>query len=272
MSIRLPAFLAISMALSFSASPANASTTESISIRGQTITLNIYAAEAPRGQPPAATRGTIFMGSGDVGWVGLAVSMAEELASQGYTVVGINSRQYLSKFTSGKQHVQPADVVSDFRVIGDRLRERGVLARPVIMSGVSEGAALAVLAASGPGNHAWIDGVITIGLPATAELAWRWTDVGSWITKHDADEPSFSATDFLPGVSPLPIYMIQSKKDEYVPVADQERFRTIAKEPKRQVLIDASNHRFTDRRAELSAAYKGGLDWIARLAAAPIAK
>jgi fermentation-respiration switch protein FrsA (DUF1100 family) len=186
--------------------------------------------------------------------------------------VGINSRHYLSKFTSGKEHVQPSDVPSDFRVIGDRLREKGMLTRPVIMSGVSEGAALAVLAASAEGSRAWIDGVITIGLPATAELAWRWTDVGSWITKRDADEPSFSSADFLPRVSPLPIYMIQSKKDEYVPVADQERFRAIAKEPKRQILIDASNHRFTDRRAELSAAYKAGLDWIAGLAAARIAK
>jgi alpha-beta hydrolase superfamily lysophospholipase len=265
--------LAITIALLAGASRAAASTTESISIRGQTITLTIYLAESTgKGQQRAAPRGTIFMGSGDVGWVGLAVSMAEELSAQGYTVAGINARQYLSKFTSGKEHLQPADVQADYRAIADRLKALGLLTRPVIVSGVSEGAALAVLAASDPRNHAWIDGVITMGLPATAELAWRWTDVGSWITKRDADEPSFRVTDFLAAVAPVPIWMIQSKKDEYVPVADQERFRTVAKEPKRQILIDASNHRFTDRRAELSAAYKAGLDWIAQLAAKPIAK
>jgi hypothetical protein len=137
---------------------------------------------------------------------------------------------------------------------------------------VSEGAGLAVLAAADSKNHGWIDGVITMGLPATAELAWRWTDVGSWITKRDADEPSFTVTDFLPAVAPVPLCMIQSKKDEYVTPADHERFRTAAKDPTRQILIDASNHRFTDRRPELSTAYEGGLEWIAHLAARAGAK
>ena len=61
--------------------------------------------------------------------------------------------------------------------------------------------------------------------------------------------------------------MIQSKKDEYVPAADYERFRALAKDPKQLVLIDASNHRFTDRPRELRAAYAAGLAWIAQLAA-----
>jgi alpha/beta superfamily hydrolase len=252
---------------------ADAAWTENLSIRGQTITLTIYTPPAAaKGQPQGAPRGTIFMGSGDVGWVGLAASMAEELSAQGYTVVGINARQYLSKFTSGKQHVQPSEVPADYRTIADWLKEKRLLLRPVVMSGVSEGAGLAVLAAADTRNHAWIDGVITIGLPATSELAWRWTDVGSWITKRDADEPSFAATDYLAAVAPLPLYMIQSKKDEYVTPADHARFRTVAKDPKRQILIDASNHRFTDRRAELSTAYNAGLDWIVQLAAKAGAK
>ena len=88
-----------------------------------------------------------------------------------------------------------------------------------------------------------------MGLPATAELAWRWSDLwASAVKKRDADEPAFAVADFLPGVAPLPLCMIQSKKDEYVTQADYERFRTIAKEPKQLVLIDAANHRFTDRR------------------------
>ena len=35
-----------------------------------------------------------------------------------------------------------------------------------------------------------------------------------------------------------------------------------ALEPKKLVLIDASNHRFSDRRPELRAAYFSGLEWI----------
>jgi alpha-beta hydrolase superfamily lysophospholipase len=239
--------------------PVSAASTEKldVAIRGSTVALTIY-------RPKSAPRGTIVMGSGDVGWVGLAVSMAEELAAQGYIVAGVNARQYLSTFTSGKAHLQTKDVPADYRLFANRLKEKQLLVRPVVLSGVSEGAALAVLAASDPGNHAWIDGVVTMGLPATAELAWRWTDLWASAMKRDADEPSFTVADVLPGISPVPLCMIQSKKDEYVTPAEYQKLLEIARDPKELVLIDASNHRFTDRRPELSRAFAAGLEWIAR--------
>lgn len=240
--------------------PARASTTEKLSVRAQTLTLTIYAARGP-------ARGSILMGSGDVGWVGLAASLADEYSAAGYTVVGINVRQYLAAFTSGGAHLQVADVPGDYRAIAEFARGRTPMVRPLVVAGVSEGAALAVLASADPANRTWIDGVITMGLPPTAELAWRWTDAASWITKRDAREPSFSPLDVIGRVSPLPLYMIQSRKDEYVTAADVERFRSAARDPKQLILIDASNHRFTDRRTELSAAFTQGLAWIARLAA-----
>ncbi len=36
------------------------------------------------------------MGSGDVGWVGTGVDVAKFLSAQGFVVVGVNVRQYLS--------------------------------------------------------------------------------------------------------------------------------------------------------------------------------
>jgi alpha-beta hydrolase superfamily lysophospholipase len=228
-----------------------------VPVRGKTLTVSIYT-------PATLPRGTIVMGSGDVGWVGLAASMAEELSAHGYAVVGINVRQYLSAFTFGQSHLQTSNVPADYRGILDTLRQSRCLPAPVIMSGVSEGAALAVLAAADPINHGWIDGVITMGLPPTAELAWRWTDAGSWITKRDADEPSFAAKDVIATVSPVPLYMIQSTKDEYVSREEWERLFAASREPRKQAFIDASNHRFTDKRPELSAAYAAGLAWIAQ--------
>jgi alpha-beta hydrolase superfamily lysophospholipase len=238
---------------------ANARAAEKVDVpvRGKTLTLTIYS-------PRAQSRGTIVMGSGDVGWVGLAPSMAEELSAQGYTVVGINVRQYLAAFTAGSSHLQVTDVAADYRFLITTLKQTRRLEAPIIVSGVSEGAALAVLASADPINHAWISGVITMGLPPTAELAWRWSDAAAWITKHDADEPSFAAKDVIATVAPVPLCMIQSTRDEYVPPIEQERLLATAREPKRQILIDASNHRFTDKRPELSAAYRAGLAWIAQ--------
>ena len=256
LSTRLPVVCLVVAALAWSTSVRAADKVD-IPVRGKTLTLTIYSPRSP-------ARGTIVMASGDVGWVGLAASMAEELSTQGYTVVGINARQYLSSFTSGSNHLQTTDVAGDYRVLVDALKQSRRLDSPIIVSGVSEGAALAVLASSDPINHGWIRGVITMGLPATAELAWRWTDVGSWITKHDADEPSFAAKDVIAAVAPVPLVMIQSRKDEYVPKVEWEQLLASAREPKKQILIDASNHRFTDRRPELDAAYAAGLAWIAQ--------
>jgi pimeloyl-ACP methyl ester carboxylesterase len=235
---------------------AHASTRVPITIRGKTLTLETYLPST--GTP----RGTVFMGSGDVGWVGLAVDLAEFLQKQGYFVVGINVRQYLASFTSGSSHVMPADIAGDLAAMAQLMRERNTFWTPVVVAGVSEGAAIAVVAGSSKGNHAWITGVITMGLPPTAELAWRWSDVGSWITKRDPNEPEFEPRLYIADVSPLPLFMIQSTKDEYVREADYRMFESTAKAPKRLVLIEASNHRFTDRLPELRTQFLAGLAWI----------
>lgn len=243
----LPGLLAL-------ATTAHAETLD-VLVRGRTLSLAIYRSSVP-------SKGTIIMGSGDVGWVGLAVSMAEQLNAGGYTVAGLNVRQYLSAFSSGKSHLSQADVPADYRAIADRLRAQNLLSSPVILSGVSEGAALSALAASDAANHGWIDGVIAMGLPEVAELAWHWSDVGAWILKKDANEPSFHAHEIIAGVSPVPLVLIQSTRDEYVPEADYRRLFDTAREPKQLRLIAAANHRFTDKQPELRAAYASALDWV----------
>ena len=247
--------LALALATAAAADASSSPEKLDVSVRGQTLTLALYR---PSGPP----LGTLVIGSGDVGWVGLAVTVAEEFSGAGYTVVGVNVRQYLAAFTAGKSHLEAGDVPGDYRLLVAAARSRVPLPRPVVLAGVSEGAGLAVLAAADAANHDWVDGVITMGLPATAELAWRWSDIGAWITKRDMNEPSFSAFDYVPRVSPVPLYMIQSRRDEYVPRADYEKFAAIAKEPAKQILIDASNHRFTDRRDDLRRAIADGLRWI----------
>jgi type IV secretory pathway VirJ component len=224
-------------------------------LRGRTMALTIY-------RPSSAAKGTIIMGSGDVGWVGLAASRAQELSGEGYVVAGVNVREYLSAFTSRSAHLEPSDIQRDFGELARFLKRSGLLVPPVILSGVSEGAGIVVVAAASVENHEWISGVITMGLPQVSEIAWRWSDFTSWIIKKDADEPSVRATDYLPAIAPIPLAMIQSTKDEYVPESEYREMESVAREPKRQVLIPASNHRFTDRLGDLRRAYAESLNWI----------
>ena len=227
----------------------------SLRVRGKTLTLHVY-------RPTGPAKGTVIMASGDVGWVGTGVSLAKVLSTEGFIVVGLNVRQYLARFTTKTSHLQVTDPPADYRELSQLLHHHGLLVQPVVVSGVSEGAALAVLAASAPANHEWIRGVITLGLPPTAELAWRWRDFTSWITKADAKEPSFAPKDFIASVSPLPLVMIQSTKDEYVPEAEYRLFEATARPPKKLVLIDARNHRFGGRRTELRRDVFDALEWI----------
>jgi hypothetical protein len=227
-----------------------------LKLRGKTITLEVYRSAQ------ATALGTIFMGSGDVGWVGLAVDMAVYLSARGYTVIGVNARQYLGAFTSGKTTLTTSEPPGDYLAMFDFLVSKKLISPPVYVSGVSEGAALAVLAGAGAKNREWVKGVMTMGLPPTAELGWRWSDFTSWITKKDSDEPMFMPKEFVPAISPVPLCMIQSTKDEYVTEADYRLFERVAREPKKLVLINASNHRFTDRRNELQQEVLGCLAWM----------
>ena len=235
-----------------------------IPVRGQTMTVRVYV---PSTSVPI--RGTVLLGSGDVGWVGLATTLAEFLSDHGYIVAGINSRQYLAAFADGQKHLEVQDVPLDYNVVATTLRAREWLVRPVILAGVSEGAALAVAAAASPATHAWADGVVTMGLPPTAELAWRLKDVFAWITKKDADEPSFSPHEIIARISPLPVVLIHSTRDEYVDEADYRRFHSMARDPKRLVLIEAANHRFTDKMPQLKEHLLLGLAWLGTFQRSP---
>ncbi len=238
------------------ASPAAAHENITIPLRGHTVTVAYYRCTA--GTP----KGTVFIGSGDVGWVGLGAELAEYLADEGYATVGINVREYLEMFSVGTSHVTPEDVASDYAAIANTLRDRGLLPGPVIVSGVSEGAAMAVLAGAASSNHGWIRGVMTLGLPPTAEMAWHWKDAATWITKKDAAEPSIAPKDFVARIAPLPLWMIQSTKDEYVTPADYTLIDRMAQAPKQLNLIEANNHRFTDQKTELRKQVLAGLEWI----------
>ena len=73
-------------------SPAGFSQSQTgISIRGKLQQLALYGT---RGNPP------ILLSSGDLGWAGLVEHVAEFLSGRGYFIAGVNSKAYLSSFTT----------------------------------------------------------------------------------------------------------------------------------------------------------------------------
>jgi dienelactone hydrolase len=225
--------------------------TEPFMLRGQRQTLHVYGASG----------GSVaVVASGDGGWTHLAPDVADILAGKGWFVVGLDSKAYLSSFTSGAATLRAEDVPRDFAALLDHAAP--VAGRTMLLVGVSEGAGLSVLAAGDDAVKARVAGVIVLGLPDKNELGWRFRDSMIYVTKGVPREPLFSAADVIAKVAPLPVAAVHSTRDEFVPVDEIKRTMERAREPKRLWLIDAENHRFGGAEAELGRRLAEAIDWI----------
>ena len=209
-----------------------------------------------------ATGRPVIVASGDGGWIHLAPHLAEQLAARGWRVTGFDAKAYLSGRTSGGSALDVKDVQRDFGMLIELATESA--ARPILV-GVSEGGGLSVLAAADPKIRDRISGVATFGLGDANELAWRWRDSIIYLTKGIPREPLFHASDFVPYISPAPLALVWSTRDEFVPPRDQDRLAALARTPKRVWKVPASDHRFSDNAAELDSTLVEAIAWISRL-------
>lgn len=238
-------------ALLLIANSAIAQNKKAINFRGKDQELNLYGSPA---NPP------VILSSGDLGWAGLVVHVAELLSSHGYYVIGLNSKSYLASFTAKGSTLKPADVPGDFRTLMAFIG-KSVSAKP-ILAGISEGAGLSVLAATDPNVQRRIQGILALGLPDQNELGWKWQDFTIWITKKTPDEPSFMVEDIIGRVSPVPLAEIHSTHDEFLPLADARAMFLKAGEPKKMWVIESSNHRFSENRPVLDRRIFEAIEWI----------
>lgn len=239
--------ISLLLARAATASPA----TETLTIRGQEQSLHVYGT---RGGPVA------MVASGDGGWVHLGPYVAEFLAGKGYFVVGLDSKAYLSSFTRGDKTLATTDVPGDFAVLVDFASRGG--STPPVLFGVSEGAALAVLAATSDSTKSRVAGVVGLGLPDRAELGWRFRDSMIYVTKGVPNEPLFSTAEIIGKVAPLPVVAIHSTKDEFVSVDEVTQVMGHALQPKQLWFIEADNHRFSGKEQDLNQKLLDAIAWI----------
>ena len=227
------------------------SRTEVLSLRGVAQTLHLYGVRGGK---------LAIVTSGDGGWVHLGPALAEILAGEGYRVVGIDAKAYLSSFTSKSGPLRVEDVPRDYAALVEYAAREGS-GRPLLV-GVSEGAGLSVLAATTPDVQSRVAGVVALGLPDQNELGWRWRDSIIYITKKVPDEPTFSAREAVGRVSPVPLAALHSTHDEFVSLPTIREILAQAREPKRLWVIQAADHRFSDNRPELQRRLKEAIAWI----------
>ena len=252
MRIRLAFAMFGMMLLAGRAAPeAGSLTPRHLMIRGHLQQLELYG---------PADGNPVIVASGDGGWIHLGPHVAELLARRGFFVVGFDVKAYLAGFTTDTGTLRPADEPGDFRALA-AFASAGTGRKPILI-GVSEGAGLAVLAATDPQTRAVLGGVVGLGLPERNELGWRWKDSLIYLTHRPPNEPAFSATTVVAGVAPLPLALLQSTHDEFVPLAETQRIFAQASEPKRLWVIDAVNHRFSKNLREFDARLMEAVAWV----------
>jgi dienelactone hydrolase len=224
-----------------------------VTIRGQRQKIYFY---------PAKGKGEhrkILFAPGDGGWRGFAVTITEELAKAGYDVYCIDTRRYLQSFT-GRTVLSTADIASDFNQTA-RWIEQGAQER-LLLVGWSEGAGLGLAATANAANKTIFGGLAAIGTPEYNILAWHWTDVGAEVTRKLPHEPTFKSADFMAKVSPLPLFVIASTSNQYITPEATRALFSAAREPKRLVVINARDHKYSGNTEGFFRALREGLNWI----------
>jgi hypothetical protein len=227
-------------------------TIDQVQVRGHAQSVHLYGVTNAR---------PIIVSSGDGGWIHLGPHVARLLAAHGYFVVGFDVRAYLTSFTSGAATLDAGEEPTDFRTLS-QYATRFVRAKPILI-GISEGAGLSVLAASDPLARRSIAGVIAIGLPDRNELGWRLRDSVIYLTHGVPNEPMFSAASIVGKVSPLPLALLHSTHDEFVPLTEAQRLLGLGGEPRRLWVVPASDHRFSDNLSEFDQRLLEAIDWVA---------
>ena len=227
-------------------------------LRGVDQTFYIFTPENRKSGLPA-----VVLASGDGGWHGLIIDIAQYLVDRSYTVVGVDSKSYLESLCHPGA-LEPAQVTSDFGAIASFAKAQAG-AKTIVLVGWSEGAGLVVLGGLDPATRPDLRGVVAIGLPELSELAWRWSDAAIYITHKVPDEPTFNSKDYVGRLTPVPLMTIQSTHDEFVPLAMAQEIFARAREPKQLALIEAESHHFGGQRTAFWQALERAFAWFGNL-------
>ena len=166
--------------------------------------------------------------TGDGGWHREDLDAYKRLIQWGYPVAGFSAPDYLDHLADGAASLRPARLAEDFKVIIDAARADFGLpaARRVVLTGVSRGADLVVVAAAQPALRSTVSGVLAVALTREEEYVRRPRRFFRF--RHRAARPPAAEDGNLVMVEPyrplrridVPVALIQSSNDNYVRAAD----------------------------------------------------
>jgi len=221
-----------------------------IQLERASLTLHL----APAGH--AHRKLLLLYATGDAGWRGKDRQVFDEMRSWGYTVAGFSSPEYLKHLPTDGGTATPAHVGADFARIIDAAEGQLLASRhvPVVLVGVSRGADLSVVAAGQSSLQDTLAGVVVMGLTREEEYVHR-----------RRSRVALELYPYLPRLGQLPLSVIQSTRDSYLPASDARTLFGPDTALRKLHAIGARNHSFGGARDVLYATLRDSLAWVERL-------
>jgi hypothetical protein len=226
-----------------------------IQLNGAPLTLHLSAGT------PARRRELLVYATGDGGWRGKDRDVFNQLESWGYATAAFSAPEYLKHLPGDDGTTTPARLALDFAHIVDVARAALQMpdSLPVVLVGVSRGAGLVVVAAGQPGLQPELGGVVAMALTREEE----------YVHRRLVPDVALELYTYLPRLGDVPLSVIQSTRDNYLPADDARELFGHDTPVRRFHAIDARNHSFGGARPELYATLRSSLDWVDRLGRRP---
>jgi pimeloyl-ACP methyl ester carboxylesterase len=232
------------------------------------VTLNSHALRLHFDNSNAsAGRPLLVYATGDGGMHRKDLDTYRHLVALGDPIVGFDARDYVKHLGSNSPTTTPERLADDYKQIIARARDAlGVDDhRAIVLVGVSRGAGLAVVAAGRLRDT--IAGVVAVALTQEEEYV-------KWYRRlplpRETHQPVMvNVYEYLAQLGDLPIAVIQSTRDGYLPAAKaREQFGPDT--PHRWLqAIEATNHNFGGARGRMYDAVQAAVNWVMTRSTAP---
>ena len=234
----------------------------------RTIVLNHHGLLLHLATPPGPPQGPLLVyATGDGGWHRNDLALFKVIVSWGHPVVGFSAHEYVTNFGNATDTTTPARLARDYLAIINLAKAELHLpaTHPVILIGVSRGAGLSVVAAGQRTVQRELSGVLAIALTKEEEYVHWFRRTRGASVRASPDEPSMvEVYQYLPRLGQVPLYVIQSTHDNYLPAEKARALFGPDTNRHRFQPIESNNHNFSDAREEMYAAAREALAFLER--------
>jgi fermentation-respiration switch protein FrsA (DUF1100 family) len=232
---------------------------EEVTLSGFTLHLTCVKPVHPRS--PAYL---ILYATGDAGWMGAAGAIVEKMAEEGFTIAAFDARELVKAAKRSGHPTAIADAAADVDAIIVQARRALGLPEttPVIVTGFSRGANLVVFTGGVKSLQHHVAGAVAMALTRETDfLQAPEAAIRPPSVQVDAKGriQTYPAIDLF---GSIPIAVIQSKGDSYVPAEEARRLFGPDTPTRRLYQVNARNHGFSGGTDEMLGDLDESLKWI----------